>query len=402
MKSYILTLIGALVLGNSVVQAQDYDDVYYDTKSSKQKTTTTVKTQKKAVDGSNPYFSKNASKTTILADTTARMVNGRDVDEYNRRYADDAQQYYADESASYEIADSTQNNDFKYTDRIVKFHNADVVIHSDDPDLIELYYDNRPQVNLIVGTTYTGWYSDPFSWGYYDPWYSYSLGWGRPYYRGWYAGWYSPWNSWGWGWHSAWHYGWYDPCYSWGWGYPHYGWGSGLYGYRYSDSGRNTFGTRSSRGGVLSRGGNYSSGRPGYATTVRRGGGTNGTMSTQGSNGVASSRLNSVHRSRNGYATSRPENVGDIRQSIGANSTDRMNERRSGSRNSFMSRERVSSNSNRSYNNDRNTYNNNRQSSSYDNSSRRGGFGSGFSSGGSSFGGSRGGASRGGGGGRRR
>ena len=36
MKSYILTLIGALVLGNSVVQAQDYDDVYYDTKSSKQ------------------------------------------------------------------------------------------------------------------------------------------------------------------------------------------------------------------------------------------------------------------------------------------------------------------------------------------------------------------------------
>ena len=44
------------------------------------------------------------------------MVNGRDVDEYNRRYADDAQQYYADESASYEIADSTQNNDFKYTE----------------------------------------------------------------------------------------------------------------------------------------------------------------------------------------------------------------------------------------------------------------------------------------------
>lgn len=135
---------------------------------------------------------------------------------------------------------------------------------------------------------------------------------------------------------------------------------------------------------------------------MRRGGGTNGTMSTQGSNGVASSRLNSVRRSRNGYATSRPGNVGDIRQSIGANSTDRMNERRSGSRNSFMSRERVSSNSNRSYNNDRNTYNNNRQSSSYDNSSRRGGFGSGFSSGGSGFGGSRGGASRGGGGGRRR
>ena len=43
MKRYVLTIIGALLFGNSIAVAQDYDDVYYDTGSTKKKTETTVR-----------------------------------------------------------------------------------------------------------------------------------------------------------------------------------------------------------------------------------------------------------------------------------------------------------------------------------------------------------------------
>lgn len=406
MKKYVLTLIGALFMGNSMAVAQDYDDVYYDTGSSKKKTEASVKVKNTGtnVAGKNPYFTQR-SRTVVAVDTTAQVVNGRDVDEYNRRYADDAQQYYADEAASYEMADSTAGGDFTYTDRIVKFHNADVVVRSNDPDLIELYYDNRPQVNIVVGTTFGGWYGDPFYWGVYDPWYSWN--WYRPYRYSWYAGWYDPWYSWGWGWgiHSAWHYGWYDPCWSWGWGHPHYawhghGWGGGWnHGWArpYTDGGRLTAGHRGGVGRMPVKGSSsFASGRPGYASSVRRGGVTEGNLSSVRGNRAASGRASAINREGNrGYASSRPGTTvssrpgttGSIRSSVGSQSSGRMSQRRS----SVGTTSRSSSYS-RSYDVERSS---SRSTSSYSNDSRSSGFSSGFSSG-SYSGGSRGGGMSGG------
>ena len=387
MKRYVLTIIGALLFGNSIAVAQDYDDVYYDTGSTKKKTETTVRTKQTGanVAGKNPYFTQKA-KAVVAVDTAAQVVNGRDVDEYNRRYADDAQQYYSDEAAAYEVADSTAGGDFTYTDRIVKFHNADVVVRSNDPDLIELYYDNRPQVNIVVGTTFGGWYGDPFYWGVYDPWYS----WG-----------------WGWGIHSAWHYGWYDPCWSWGWGHPHYawhghGWGGGWnHGWArpYTDGGRLTAGHRGSVGRMPVKGSSsFAGGRPGYASSVRRGGMTEGSLSSVRGGRAASGRASSINREGNrGYASSRPGTTvssrpgttGSIRSSVGSQLSGRMSQRRS----SVGTTSRSSSYS-RSYDVERSS---SRSTSSYSNDSRSSGFSSGSYSGGSRGGGMSGGSHGGGG-----
>ena len=387
MKRYVLTIIGALLFGNSIAVAQDYDDVYYDTGSTKKKTETTVRTKQTGanVAGKNPYFTQKA-KTAVAVDTAAQVVNGRDVDEYNRRYADDAQQYYSDEAAAYEVADSTAGGDFTYTDRIVKFHNADVVVRSNDPDLIELYYDNRPQVNIVVGTTFGGWYGDPFYWGVYDPWYS----WG-----------------WGWGIHSAWHYGWYDPCWSWGWGHPHYawhghGWGGGWnHGWArpYTDGGRLTAGHRGSVGRMPVKGSSsFAGGRPGYASSVRRGGMTEGSLSSVRGSRAASGRASSINREGNrGYSSSRPGTTvssrpgttGSIRSSVGSQLSGRMSQRRS----SVGTTSRSSSYS-RSYDVERSS---SRSTSSYSNDSRSSGFSSGSFGGGSRGGGMSGGSHGGGG-----
>ena len=414
MKNYVLTLIGTLMLGNSIAVAQDYDDVYYDTGSSKQKSekSVKVKTADTNVAGRNPYFTQKSRPTTTPVDTAAQVINGRDVDEYNRRYADDAQQYYADEAASYEVADSTSGSDFTYTDRIVKFHNADVVVRSNDPDLIELYYDNRPQVNIVVGTTLGGWYGDPFYWGVYDPWYSWN--WYRPYRYGWYAGWYDPWYSWGWGWgiHSAWHYGWYDPCWSWGWGHPHYawhghGWGGGWnHGWArpYTDGGRLTAGHRGSVGRLPVKGASsYASGRPGYASSVRRGGVTEGNLSTVRGSRVVSGRASAITRDGSrGYASSRPGTsvssrpgtTGSIRSSVGSQAGSRSSSVGTSSRRSSVGTSSRSSSYSRSYDVERSS---SRSTSSYNSGSRSSGFSSGYSGGGMSSGGSRGGGMSGGG-----
>lgn len=413
MKNYVLTLIGALLMSSSVAQAQDYDDVYYDTGSAKQKTTAPVKVKKTGtgVAAQNPYFTKKSNRD-LAADSASQVVNGRDVDEYNRRYADDAQQYYADEAASYEMADSAGGSDFAYTDRIVRFHNADVVVHSNDPDLIELYYDNRPQVNIVVGSTYCGWYDDPFYWGVYQPWYSWS--WTRPYRYGWYAGWYDPWYSWSWGWgiHSAWHYGWYDPCWSWGWGHHHHyawgyapGWGHGWgHGWArpYTDGGRLTAGHRGSVGRMPLNGKSAVSGRPGYASSVRRGGMSEGNLSSVRGERAASGRASSINRegrftsSRPGTTvSSRPGTTGSIRSSVGAQSNGRMSQRRSS-----VGTTSRSVSSSRSYGVDRssssrqtNSYSSSRSSSynsgSFGSSSRSSGMSSGSHGGGGSRGGRR-------------
>ena len=218
--------MGVFALGAStmVVQAQDYDDIYYDGSSK-------VKTEK-----SEPIVASSSTTRSTSAyakqQPTAYRVKveknyqaERDVDEYNRRGI-----------SEYDPMDTTYIEDegnFANTQRIERFYNPDIVVASNDADLIEIYYDDTPSVNLIIGSNWG--YTPRVGWGigygsyWYDPWYS----WYDPFYSPWY-GWHRPYYSWyGWGWHSpywysSWSWGWgYRPYYySWGWsGYHHYGWG---------------------------------------------------------------------------------------------------------------------------------------------------------------------------------
>ena len=403
MKNYISVLVGTLLMSSAVASAQDYDDIYYSAGSTK-KENKAVEVKKQSGSTSsqasrNPYFSKYLGGTDTVATTysNSQVVNGRDVDEYNRRYRDDDMDaYYAEENAAdYVVADSLGGSDFTYTDRIVKFHNADIIDSSDDAELVELYYENRPTVNLVVGTTYSGFY-DPYYWGGYYP---SSYYWYRPYRYGWYSSWYSPWyDPWysGWyGWHDPWYYshswycGWHNP---WGYGYPVGGHHHHYYPVgrpRISDGGRLTAG----HSGRLPSG---AIGRPGYASASNRRGGV-----ASSSTGRISSRATSINRGgvgvsssrpvRQSTTVSRPGTTGSIRSSVGASATQAMTQRRSAV--SSQRRSSSSSSYNNSYNS-RNSYNSSTRSSSSYNS------GSSYSGGRSSAGSSGGGRSSGGGGGR--
>ena len=82
MKYRIFTLLGLLALGGgSFLQAQDYDDIYYD--ASKSKPTTTVVTPAKTV----AVYGDVAETYKVAAKSNYR--DERDVDEYNRRCAYD-------------------------------------------------------------------------------------------------------------------------------------------------------------------------------------------------------------------------------------------------------------------------------------------------------------------------
>ena len=209
MKKYrVLSMVGIMALTAGSLSAQDYDDIYYDASKSKTveiKTSTPAKTT--VIYGDVP------EKYKVVAEDNYRIE--RDEDEYNRRGA------YDPSNINYEVdinGDTIYEDAFANTRRIERFYNPDIVILSDDNDLIELYYDESPSVNLIIGSdsfSYYGWDS-PFYSSYY------------PWYTGWYSPWYTPWYY-----HRTWY-----PLYNWGYGYytwysPFYGWGGPYYGYHY-------------------------------------------------------------------------------------------------------------------------------------------------------------------------
>ena len=233
MKLRVLTLLGVLALGaGTVIHAQDYDDIYYDGS----KTTTAVKKETKRVETTK---TRTEVPTRYKVTVEKNYQTERDVDEYNRRggiYAQlDNDTLYLD-SLAYD-----DQSMFGKTQRIERFYNPDVVVLSDDDELVELYYDNAPTVNLVIGSNYG--YSPRVGWGigygsyWYDPWYSlydpfydpwyYSgwYGWHRPYY-----GWHTPWYYSYWGWGNPWH-GVYTGWYGWGhpWGGHYWGGGPGRY-----------------------------------------------------------------------------------------------------------------------------------------------------------------------------
>ena len=294
------------LLAAPLAQAQDYDDIYYDASSApKQTKTVKVSTPAKtvAVYGEVPERYKVAAQSNYSVE--------RDVDEYNRRGA-----YEPDYAISID-GDTIYEEDeaFANTRRIERFYNPDIVILSDDDDLVELYYDESPTINLIVGSDYG--YGASYGWASsYYPWYT-------GYYYPWYTTWYDPWYSW----YSPWHYSWYGPR-LWGWSYwgyrPYYwGWNSwgwnnwgwhGNYGHHYADWGhRGTGYDRRHVGGsgIGSRAGlaNNRNTRP----RVGQGAGSNRNgIAARGAQGnVGSSRSTGVgSRSRGGYASSRGGNMG--------------------------------------------------------------------------------------------
>ena len=417
MKYRIFTLLGLLALsGGMLLQAQDYDDIYYDASTSKKgeaKTTKVTKPAKTiAVYGEVPEKYKVAVQDNYRVD--------RDIDEYNRHgvYEPDFEvdingdtiYFNGDSIYDYEEA-------FANTRRIERFYNPDIVILSDDDDLVELYYSETPTVNLIIGSDFG--YSS-YGWGYdsYFPWYTH-----RAYYP-WYRGWYDPWYY---SWYTPWYYDsyWYGPR-LWGWNY----WGYrpwyyrpwyGTYGWNgwYTNNWHNNYwngrpsrptvghhnGWRENGGRVglannrngrdrVTRGVNRSpgvgnNGTVGTGTRTRGGVATSrggGNMGSRGSSGVTTRTGGGVSRSSSGSGRSYTggSNYGGSRASGGSSSY-------GGSRSSGSS-----------YGGSRSSGSSYGGSHSSGSSHSSGGSYSGGSRGGSSGGGSHGGGGSSGGGGRRR
>ena len=298
MNYKLLSIIGALLLGCGLATAQNFeDDIYYDG-SSQEKTKTVTK---KA-----PTTSGYSGYMTTQVTPLSGVVNGRDVDEYNRR----TDGYYDESDTTY-----LDGEDFANTRRIERFHNPDIVIRSNDPDLIEYYFDNTPTVNLIVGSgygvaPYWGW-----SYRYYDPWYSINWGWHYPWR---YGGWYD-WYGWGyWGWSRPWIYS------NWGW-HNHWAWNNHWGGW--NRPGRGWYGDHGFAHGIGGR-------RPGLNYHGNRGNmGSNGVQAVRGRSGGMSNGINgnrgvmnhgnlNINRGFTGGRTATPGNRsynggGNVRQSTG-------------------------------------------------------------------------------------
>lgn len=221
---------------SATVAAQDFDDIYYNPSKDKAKEKAKIQasTAKRNPDATIEKV-YNPSTYTPTPDYTAagsyefNTGSTRDVDEYNRRTSSNSVSNASDTTQA-------QSDDFEYTRRIERFHNPDIVVNTDDPNLIEYYYNTEPAspsvVNIYIDNDpWWGW-NRPYcsTWAWTPFYYNYNTWWG-PY---WSLGWYDPWYSWSWG--PSWGWG---PSYGWGWGgtwypgyYPPYpgGWNNGWAG----------------------------------------------------------------------------------------------------------------------------------------------------------------------------
>lgn len=414
MKYKFFALMGVLALSaGPFVHAQDYDDIYYDGATQVEKAKVTeVKTPRRAT-VTHVVTSNSDVPASYKVSVQKNYKAERDVDEYNRRTGEYAQDPYA-------LADTLADDgtSFSNTQRIERFYNPDVVVASNDADLIELYYDDTPNLTIHIGNGYYPYNTWGLGWTtFYDPWYS-SV-WYDSYYSSWYYrprlwgySYFDPW-PWGFGWRTSW-YGWHRPWYytSWGWGHhwnrPYWG---GHHWYGGYNNGRNHFGGHHSGGGRpgyatgsmggrrpngnhgvsgFNRNHHMSSGtRPGSSMGNRRPGYATGNVGTRGASGMSSSR--SITRSYNG---SRPQTSGSV--SSGARRPGYATGSSSGTRS--YSPSHSSSSSSRSYSP---SHSSSSSSRSYSGGGRSY-SGGGYSGGGHSGGGHSGGGGFSGGGGRRR
>lgn len=264
-------LLVSLMTGSCLASYAQYDDdIYYNPAKSKKTQTTTVKKSSarstsagsaanNAYNGYGVSGNSNGGSTynynlggADYAPADSYQVAGtstRDVDEYNRRGA-----YSQNDSAA---GISEQPEDYKYTRRIEKYYNEDIIADVNDPAIVESYYSSAPDVTINVISPGYGWYSPWWYWN--DPWYWNS--WGPSWSWNW--GWGPSW-SWGWGPSWAWNWGW-GPSWSWGpaWG-PVWGpaWGGTYRPHHYTANGRRP-GTGIRNGYTGTRPG--SSSRPSYS-----------------------------------------------------------------------------------------------------------------------------------------
>ena len=242
MKRSLLLLAAGLLGGGIAVQAQDFEDIYYNPKKDK-----TAKAEKTTPSLPNGY---------IIADTGAgsNYMEERDVDEYNRFGT-----YY--NSPIDTIGSGIANSeDFRYTQQIQKYYNPTIVVDNSDV-LADVLNDSYGNVNIIYANGYPSfdtWSYSPWYGGYFSPWYGlgprWSIGWNTGWYDPWY-GWYDPWYGPGWGW------GW-----TWAPGHHHYpGWGGW-----YPSHGGNTSHRPSHRPTVGVNPGWSATSRPGIANGQHR------------------------------------------------------------------------------------------------------------------------------------
>ncbi len=323
MKYRLLTLLGLIALSGVSMPAwsQDYDDVYYDAKKDNREQTISkpaaaqVKSQPQRVviSGNQPY------KVTVQSNSS-NIINGRDVDEYNRR-----KNYDCYDTIAYD--NQLAGSDFSNTQRIERFYNPDIIINSNDNDLITLYYDSTPTINLTIGSSWwgpsigwgwSGWYGPRWSYSYYDPWFTW---YGPHWYAGWNWGWNDPWFSWGWGWQDP-FWGWGGPHhFGWGGPGPHYGdwaWDGGPRWNSRNEGGRRPMGYVSNNGG---RNG-FASANGGNAVTGRRPMGVNGNSNytSPRNNGGNQSTTVTGHRGASTYI-----NAGNTDRMSTANASSRAN-----------------------------------------------------------------------------
>lgn len=430
MMNRVFALLGVFAVSTcAVTQAQDYDDIY-GTSSSKPKKVV-VKTQKSNSTGITTVEAVTGSSSTF--DRTSSTISNNenwDVDAYNRRGA-------AYETATEDTV-TEETSTFSNTERIERFYNPDIVVKSEDDELLELYFNNNTQanVNIIVGTPtyypvfttgfYTSWYTwdfyDPFfrpwSWGIHSPWYygGWSWGWHRPWYRPWHDwSWHRPWHDWGWH-HHHWspYYGRDHWRHTAGWDRP------GHHSYR---SGLGTVARRpQTRFGTSTLSNNS---RMGSNSGVRRAGAFNGNTTGNSRTGVGMNNGRTRPSTGTGTGTGmnngrRPGSVGNV-GNIGNGSSSTRATRDIVTRNAATAQRGESTGrtmgegsrrssydssnaSRRSYDSGSSNRSYGSSSRSYDSGSRSSGFGGGRSSGGFSGGGHSGGFSgghSGGGGGRR-
>lgn len=316
MRLDVLLVSVMSVMTTMNVAAQDYDDIYYDaskdTKIEKPKATSSSSKQVEVysvADDNNDYqYNAYAASDAAINNNSSgsEIVNGRDVDEYNRRYTDEevyevpaddsslAQNSSAASSQQYSESYATDgSDDYTYTKRIRAFYNPVVIVETPD-----LYYDAALLTYTVAALTPSFWYP---SWGWdywgpsyhwswhYSPW-SWSWGWNWAYDPWFGPSWYSPWHYCGWGWSHHWHGGgWHAP-------YPHYG-----HSYAYNDYGRRPFGNVGTRrpSGIGTRGTSTSSGRPGYATTRRPSSGGVRASNVNRGNSAGSTTSGSQYRPNN-------------------------------------------------------------------------------------------------------
>lgn len=307
MKYRLFTLLGLLALGaGSVIQAQDYDDIYYDAG----KTSSTVKAKveapaKKTV----AVYGEIPENYKVVASSNYRIE--RDEDEYNRRGA------YDPMNAEFEVdinGDTIYEEAFANTHRIERFYNPDIVIMSDDDELVELYYDESPTINLIIGS----------DWGY-TPSYYYSWGIGSYYHPYWYDTWYNPWYVGGWytSWYRPYYYGsyWYGPRL---WNWPYYSYYTGYHGWDPYWSWRGTGYWTGYHGGYRNYGWRDRSGR--VTTGPNRNGhghsgGRNGITARGNGGGKSTPRGGRVGGGRHGVTASTTDNGGNVGPRGGAGGT---------------------------------------------------------------------------------